>query len=147
MGARRIARERALQALYQLDVPSDGPPVPDALDAAWGSGTEGTEGATGHVAPEMKQFALELVEGVRAKLAELDAEIEKHSTNWRIDRMSRIDRNVLRLGAYELAHRPDVPKKVALNEAVELGKKYGSEESSAFINGLLDKLAQGIDKP
>jgi N utilization substance protein B len=144
MGARRIARERALQALYQLDVPSQGPSIRDALEAAWGSGSETPEVPVG---PEMKQFALELVEGVRGKLAELDAKIEKHSTNWRIDRMSRIDRNVLRLGAYELEYRPDVPKKVALNEAVELGKKYGTEESSSFINGLLDKLAQGIDKP
>jgi N utilization substance protein B len=84
---------------------------------------------------------------VRAKLAELDAVIEQHSHNWRVDRMSRIDRNVLRLGAYELLHRPDVPKKVSLNEAVELGKKYGNEESSAFINGLLDKIARGVDKP
>ncbi len=147
MGARRIARERALQALYQLDVQAEGPSIKDALEAAWASGTDGAEGATGAVAPEMKQFALELVEGVRARLTELDADIEKHSTNWRIDRMSRIDRNVLRLGAFELAFRPDVPKKVALNEAVELGKKFGTEESSAFINGLLDKLAQGIDKP
>lgn len=144
MGARRIARERALQALYQLDVQGEGPTVKDALEAAWGSGAEASDGPA---APEMKQFALELVEGVRERLKELDAKIEQHSTNWRIDRMSRIDRNVLRLGAYELEFRPDVPKKVALNEAVELGKKFGTEESSAFINGLLDKLAQGIDKP
>jgi N utilization substance protein B len=144
MGARRIARERALQALYQLDVQGEGPTVKDALDAAWGSGSETGEAP---VDPAMKQFAFELVEGVRGRLKELDAKIEQHSTNWRIDRMSRIDRNVLRLGAFELEFRPDVPKKVALNEAVELGKKYGTEESSAFINGLLDKLAQGIDKP
>ena len=143
MGARHIARERALQALYQLDV-ADGPSVRDALEAAWSSGAEGDPAP---VADEMRQFALELVEGVREKLTELDAKIEQHSTNWRIDRMSRIDRNVLRLGAYELEFRPDVPRKVALNEAVELGKKYGTEESSSFINGLLDKLAQGIDKP
>ena len=161
MGARRIARERALQALYQLDVQGEGPSVRDALEAAWGAGSEGGEGpgaaalpegggaasADPLTAPEVKQFALELVEGVRGKLKELDAKIEQHSTNWRIDRMSRIDRNVLRLGAYELEFRPDVPRKVALNEAVELGKKFGTEESSAFINGLLDKLAQGIDKP
>jgi N utilization substance protein B len=143
MGARHIARERALQALYQLDVQGEGPSVKDALEAAWGSGSETSDGPAD---PQMKQFALELVEGVRARLKELDAKIEQHSTNWRIDRMSRIDRNVLRLGAFELEFRPDVPKKVALNEAVELGKKFGTEESSSFINGLLDKLAQGIDK-
>ncbi|MBK7861741.1 MAG: transcription antitermination factor NusB [Archangiaceae bacterium] len=144
MGSRHIARERALQALYQLDAQGEGASIKDALDAAWGSGAEGGEGPP---AAETRQFAQELVDGVRGFLKELDAKIEQHSTNWRVDRMSRIDRNVLRLGAFELMHRPDVPKKVALNEAVELGKKFGNEESSSFINGLLDKLAQGIDKP
>jgi N utilization substance protein B len=72
--------------------------------------------------------------------------IEHHSHNWRVDRMSRIDRNVLRLGIYELAHRADIPKKVTLNEAVELGKVFGSQESSAFINGLLDRVATALGK-
>jgi transcription antitermination protein NusB len=144
MGHRRIARERALQALYQLDVQGEGQGPKDALEAAWGAAAEG--GETG-ADDESKRFALELVEGVRGMLAELDRRIEQHSTNWRVDRMSRIDRNILRLGAYELLHRPDVPKKVSLNEAVELGKKYGTEDSSSFINGLLDKLAQGLEKP
>ena len=144
MAKRRIARERALQALYQLDVQGGVPSGKEALESAWVSGDEsGKELAS----EEMRQFALEIVEGVRAKLAELDGLIETHSHNWRVERMARIDRNVLRLGAYELLYRPDVPKKVTLNEAVELGKKYGNEESSAFINGLLDKLAKGVDKP
>jgi transcription antitermination protein NusB len=145
MGHRRIARERALQALYQLDVQAGSPVRPeDALDAAWQAAAEGGEPPP---PADIRQFALELVIGVRKELAALDGLIEAHSHNWRVDRMARIDRNVLRLGAYELKFRPDVPKKVSLNEAVELGKRYGTEESSAFINGLLDKLAQEIDKP
>lgn len=141
MGARRTARERALQALYELDVQAQ-VSAADALEQAWAaSDDEGPRDQSAHA------FALELVEGVRKELEVLDGLIESHSTNWRVDRMSRIDRNVLRLGVYELKYRPDIPRKVTLNEAVELGKKFGSEDSSAFINGLLDKVAQGLGKP
>ncbi len=70
--------------------------------------------------------------------------IEGVSANWRLDRMAKVDRNVLRLAVFELQHRPDVPVKVVLNEAIELGKKYGSESSGAFINGLLDRVAQEL---
>ena len=101
----------------------------------------------GPVDPAAESFALEIVEGVRAKLAEIDPLLEKHSHNWRLDRMSRVDRNVLRLGAWELKFRDDIPRKVTLNEAVELGKKFGNEESSSFINGLLDKIASALSKP
>jgi N utilization substance protein B len=141
MGARRTARERALQALYELDVQAQ-VTATDALDQAWvASDDEGPRDEAAHT------FALELVQGVRKELEVLDGLIETHSTNWRVDRMSRIDRNVLRLGVYELKYRPDIPRKVTLNEAVELGKKFGSEDSSAFINGLLDKVAQALGKP
>jgi N utilization substance protein B len=142
MGARRTARERALQALFQLD----GEPLTTlpaaALEQAWSASDD-----EGPVDPSAKTFAIELVEGVRATLAELDPLIEKHSHNWRLDRMSRVDRNVLRLGAWELKYRADIPRKVTLNEAIELGKKFGNEESSAFINGLLDKIAAALAKP
>lgn len=138
MGARRIARERALQALYQLEM-SGGAPA-EALEAADATGAGGDD-------PETQSFALALVQGVREHLAELDGLIESHSHHWRVDRMSRIDRNVIRLATFELKHRPDVPRKVTLNEAVELGKRFGTTESSAFINGLLDKIAQTLDKP
>lgn len=140
MGARRMARERALQALYELDVQGAVAPA-DALEAAWAaSDDEGPRDDDAHA------FALELVQGVRGELEALDALIEKHSHHWRVDRMSRIDRNVLRLGAFELLRREDIPRKVTLNEAVELGKKFGNEESSAFINGLLDKIAAAVGK-
>src|SRR5574339_50129 len=76
------------------------------------------------VDPETRSFAAALVEGVTAQLNESDALIESHSHNWRLDRMSRIDRNILRLGVFELKYRPDIPKKVSINEAVELGKNF-----------------------
>src|SRR5580658_4359624 len=129
MGLRRQARERAVQALYQLD--SVG-----ALDA---------EAAAEHLRtfwqaldpqePEVQALAAPLIDGVLSQLAELDRTVEEVSTHWRVARMAKVDRNVLRLGAYELLHRSDVPPKVAINEAIEIARTYGSEESGAFING------------
>lgn len=139
MGARRTGRERALQALYQLEM-SQAQPL-DALEAAWAAHAE-----EGKPEPQAVEFARALVLGVFEHLKEIDALIEEHSHNWRIDRMSRIDRNVLRLGIFELKHRPEIPRKVTLNEAVELGKLYGTEESSGFINGLLDRVAVALAK-
>ncbi|MFT3842024.1 MAG: transcription antitermination factor NusB [Myxococcaceae bacterium] len=139
--SRRQARERALQALYQLEL--KGASTPEAaLEQAWAASAE--EGPRDE---ETHAFALELVKGVQDHLQETDELIQKHSHNWKLDRMSRIDRNVLRLGVYELKFRADIPSKVSLNEAIELGKKFGGEQSSAFINGLLDKLAQELAKP
>ena len=142
MGNRRTARERALQALYQLDMAGQGS-GPEALESAWGASADQAPARD----PSAHAFALELVEGVRGHLAEIDSLIEAHSHNWRLDRMSRIDRNVLRLGIFELAHRPEIPRKVTLNESVELAKTFGTEESSAFINGLLDRVAIALQKP
>ncbi|HZA14596.1 MAG TPA: transcription antitermination factor NusB [Myxococcaceae bacterium] len=140
MGARRTARERALQALYQLDM-SGGSPA-DALAAAWESVAQETPPPE----PDAVQFARELVDGVVSNLRAIDALIEQHSHNWRIDRMDRIDRSVLRLAIFELKYRLDIPRKVTLNEAVELGKTFGTEASSAFINGLLDRVALALGK-
>jgi len=139
MGARRTARERALQALYQLDMTDGG--ADDALAAAWGASAEAEKPD-----PETQRFARELVSGVRSNLADIDALIREYSHHWRIDRMTRIDRNVLRIGIFELKYRADIPRSVSIDEAVELGKKYGTEESSAFVNGLLDRIAQALSK-
>ena len=138
MGARRTARERALQALYQLEMTTGS--IGEALESAWAAAEEARK------EPEAVKFAQELVEGVMDHRAEIDRLIEQHSHNWRLDRMGRIDRNVLRLGVFELKYRPDIPKKVSLNEAVELGKNFGTEESSAFVNGLLDRVAAALGK-
>lgn len=139
MGARRTGRERALQALYQLEMAPAA--VAEALESAWASAEEPKRD------PDAVKFARELVEGVQSHREEIDELIERHSHNWRLDRMSRIDRNVLRLGIFELKYRPDIPRKVSINEAVELGKNFGTEESSAFVNGLLDRVAVALNKP
>jgi len=138
MGIRRTARERALQALYQLEMTGAKPS--EALESAWAAaGTERPD-------PEAEQFARSLVEGVWSHLDEIDAVIQTHSHHWRVERMTRIDRNVLRLGIFELKYLLEIPGKVSINEAVELGKRFGTEESSAFINGLLDRIASSLQK-
>jgi N utilization substance protein B len=133
---RTKARERALQALYQIDVAAAD--IDDALRGFWASFEP--------VEKEVRDLAEELVRGVAERRREIDEAIEGVSANWRVDRMARVDRNILRLATFELLHRPEVPVKVAINEAIELGKKYGSEDSSAFVNGLLDKLAHSLPR-
>ncbi len=131
MGSRTKARECALQALYQLDT-------------SGGDGKTALDGILAHfeeVDDETTTFASELVRGVQLDRMAIDEVITRSSTNWKIDRMARVDRNILRLAVYEMLRRGDVPVRVTLNEAIELGKKYGSEESSAFVNGVLDRIA------
>jgi transcription antitermination protein NusB len=132
-GRRTRARERALQALYQIDVAAAG--IEDALASFWRS-FEPTE-------REVQALAEQLVRGVATDRRLVDDLIEGVSTNWRLDRMAKVDRNVLRLAVWELV-KGDAPVKVIINEAIELGKKYGSEATGAFVNGVLDKVAQGL---
>jgi N utilization substance protein B len=130
---RTKARERALQALYQIDVAAEG--IDDALSRFWRSFEP--------VEKEVMTLAEAMVRGVAAHRREIDEQIERVSTHWRLDRMAKVDRNVLRLATYELL-QTDVPVKVAINEAIELGKKYGSESTGAFVNGVLDKIASEL---
>jgi transcription antitermination protein NusB len=132
-GRRSKARERALQALYQIDVAATD--IDEALGRFWKSFEP--------VEAEVRGLTEELVRGVAKNRRAVDDTIERTSTNWRLDRMARVDRNVLRLAVYELL-RTDVPVKVVINEAIELGKKYGTESSGAFINGVLDKVANDL---
>ena len=137
MGAqakRTKARERAVQALYQIDVAATD--LEEALSRFWKSFEP--------VEREVMDLADELVRGVARHRRRVDDVIEGVSENWRLDRMAKVDRNVLRLATFELLHRADVPVKVVINEAIELGKKYGSESSGAFINGVLDKIASSL---
>jgi len=97
--------------------------------------------------PEGRPFADEAVRGVAAHLADVDALIVAASAHWRLERMARVDRNVLRLGAWELTNRPDVPRAVILDEAVELAKTFGTEESGAFVNGVLNRIADDVGRP
>ncbi len=133
-GKRTKARERAVQALYQIDVAATD--LEEALARFWPSFEP--------VEREVREGAEELVRGVASHRREIDEAIESVSANWRLDRMARVDRNILRLAVYELTYRPDVPVKVVINEAIELGKKFGSESSGPFINGVLDKIASGL---
>jgi transcription antitermination protein NusB len=96
--------------------------------------------------PEGRAYADTLALGCSEARAEVDAAITKASTHWRVERMTRVDRNVLRLGVFELLHRPDVPRAVILDEAVELAKAYGTEESSAFVNGVLNRVADDVGR-
>jgi len=131
---RTKARERALQALYQIDVAADD--IDEALARFWRSFEP--------VEAEVRETAEALVRGVAAHRRVVDDAIEGASTNWRLDRMAKVDRNVLRLAVFELRWRADVPVKVCINEAIELGKKYGSESSAAFVNGVLDRIAAAL---
>lgn len=134
MSVRRKARETALQVLYKTDISEgragEGPLEFDSL-------VEGTEA---------RRYCEALVSGISAKRDEIDAVIERHSENWTVERMAVVDRNVLRIAVYELMYSEDVPYKVAIDEAVELAKLYGTEESGAFINGIIDKVRKSLGK-
>jgi transcription antitermination protein NusB len=95
---------------------------------------------------EGREYADALVRGVKADAEKLDERIRAASQNWRLERMARIDRNALRLGAYELLTHPEVPRAVILDEAVELAKRFGGEESSKFVNGVLDRIAEDLGR-
>jgi transcription antitermination protein NusB len=133
MGNRRKAREAALQILYQIDVSKNTPK--EALRLFWSEHSS---------LPEVEEFGDRLVEGVVRNQPEIDRLIESHSTHWKLNRMACVDRNILRIAVYELLYCHDIPKSVSLNEAIELGKKFGTEDSGAFINGVLDNIAKEV---
>jgi N utilization substance protein B len=97
--------------------------------------------------PTLVPFCLSLYDGVVAHLADIDERLAKAAENWRLPRMAGVDRNTLRLGAYELLYTPDTPAGVALDEAIELARRYGSGDSPAFVNGVLDRLRQDAQPP
>jgi N utilization substance protein B len=132
--ARRASRQAALQVLYALDV-GHGAGHSARADEAF-------EAVTAHfeLAEGARAFAKELVAGVTQRRAEIDALIAAHATNWRVERMAAVDRNVLRIAVYEMQHA-GTPPTVAIDEAVELARRFGSERSSAFVNGVLDAVA------
>ena len=137
-GSRRTGRAYALQLLYARD----GDPATDVAGAAgsWAEAFDIEIDATAQT------FARELVAAASDSSAKLDELIATASKNWLIDRMSRVDRNILRLGACELVAFRDVPVKVVINEAVELAKRFGTAESSAFVNGVLDRIATAVGR-
>ena len=135
-GVRRKGRAYALQVLYALDLNETAAPGAAVADYAGLFELE--------VDPPSLDFAGQLVTVVRERLGEIDDVIQTASRNWRLERMSRVDRTILRLAAAELRHFPDVPVKVAINEAVELAKRFGTSDSPAFVNGILDRIAHQL---
>ena len=128
---RRRARELAMQAFYYVDIRGGNPDNRVALFRKLYSPPE-----------KSKAFFTELVDGVLRHRTVLDTIIEVFSSHWKISRMSCVDRNILRIAAFEILARNDIPVKVSINEAIDIGKKYGTEDSGAFINGILDSIHQ-----
>jgi transcription antitermination protein NusB len=133
MGRRRQSRETALQLLYALDITRAD--VGDVLHAGW------TEKM---LSPELRDFTTTLVTGVIEHRDEIDALIQECSTNWSLERIGLVERNILRFAIYELCFLPDIPPNVTINEAVEVAKKYGTEDAPAFINGILDRVKHAV---
>ncbi len=162
MGIRHEAREWALQFLFQSEFNRD-----DSVDAGlqlfWErqdedlrAGPNAESGSARPTAPDKpsfrqrqhgRQFAEELVRGVIAHHREIDPLIAQYAENWEIDRMGTVDRNAMRIAVYEMLFRDDIPPVVSINEAVELAKAYSSVESGKFVNGILDRIRKGLDRP
>jgi len=133
LSTRRKSRELALQALYQWNITRQDPFL--ILDQQM---------ANFSPSGEEDEFAQQIVVGVLKHYNHIDELIEKFSEHWRLDRISIIDRNILRMAIFELLFREDIPPRVTLNEAIDLGKRFGSEDSSAFINGILDRIQKEV---
>jgi transcription antitermination protein NusB len=161
MGTRREARERAVQFLFQQDLnPADD--LSQALDAFWqaqqivaltererrailNSGAELPPPTTQQAA--VRLFADPLIRGVVEHQPQIDDAIREHVKNWELRRIAAVDRNVLRLALFEMLHRDDIPPVVSINEAVDIAKKFSTEESGKFVNGILDKIRGELMRP
>ena len=133
---RREAREAAIQFLFNHDLGS-------------GDGTKELE-AFWNLRPAseaVRKFALPLIEGALQHRADIDARIEKCVDNYQINRIAAVDRNILRLAIYEMFYREDIPPVVSINEAIELAKRFGTEESGRFVNGVLDRIKMELTRP
>ncbi|MBK7578612.1 MAG: transcription antitermination factor NusB [Myxococcales bacterium] len=135
MGARTGAREAALQLLFGIEM-SD-VLAEQAIFDFWREMPGDAEG---------REYADAVVRGVTEERDATDALIRAASTNWRLERMTRVDRNLLRMGAWELKARPEIPRAVIIDEAVELAKRYGTEDSGAFVNGVLERIANDLGR-
>jgi len=135
MGARRKARECALQMLFSYDVAR--PSVDDLLETYWGQIAEGAD--------DVRIFANELAIGTISHLAEIDERIRIRTEHWRIPRMAIVDRNLLRMAVYEFLYQPSTPKTVAINEALEIARRFSTTEATQFINGILDAIKRDIE--
>ena len=162
MGKRREARERAVQFLFQHDLnPLEN--LEEALSHFWESQRAAaiadervgpaTWGQQVDLPPasaddaSVRVFADPLIRGVVERRDELDTTIKKYALNWDLHRMAAVDRNILRLAVYEMMHRDDIPPVVSINEAVDIAKKFSTEDSGKFVNGILDKIKGDLMRP
>ncbi len=129
MGGRRLSREITLKILFQIDLANAN--MEEALKYAFEDNS---------FSEEVKEFVLLLVEGVVSNLSEIDKIIINYAKNWSLERITNIDRNILRVAIYEILYLDNVPKNVSINEAIELAKKYGTKSSFSFVNGVLGKI-------
>ena len=129
MGIRRVARECAVQMLYQRDVGKH--ECGYILKSFWEMNEH---------SPRVREFATRLFEGRAARLKEIDKLIQAHAENWRLSRMAAVDRNILRLAVYELLSEDRTPSTVVINEALEVARKFSTHESAQFVNGILDSI-------
>ena len=137
MRKRSKARQLAIQLLYQIDITKDN--SSRSLDNFW-------LGQEEEVEPEVKQFTLELVEGIQKYHEIIDRKIIHYAKNWELKRMAVVDRNILRQACFELLYRVDIPPKVAINEAIDLAKYFSGIEAGKFVNGILDKVREDLTK-
>jgi transcription antitermination protein NusB len=161
MGMRREARERAVQFLFQFDLnpPQD---VERALEAFWNSQRsaaleqekgKATWGEKIELPPPsahdaaVRVFAEPLIRGTLEHRDAVDAEIVRHAKNWDLSRMAVVDRNILRLAVYEMLHREDIPPVVSINEAIDIAKRFSTDDSGKFVNGILDKIKGELMRP
>jgi transcription antitermination factor NusB len=129
MRKRTLGRECALKILYRIEISKDS--VEPSIEDFWSVEKAGDD---------VRDFANSLVRGTYENLSKIDSVISRYAENWEIKRMAVIDRNILRMGIFELLYRNDIPPKVSINEAIELAKKYGDIDSGKFVNGILDKV-------
>jgi N utilization substance protein B len=161
MGTRREARERAVQFLFQHDLnpPAD---LAAALELFWetqrlAAQAGGQDRATWGVKAEppppsaseasVRLFAEPLIRGILERRPEIDAHVQKYAKNWELHRMAAVDRNILRLAAFEMLFRDDIPPVVSINEAVDIAKKYSTDDSGKFVNGILDSMRKDLPRP
>jgi N utilization substance protein B len=137
MGARRKGRVLAFQSMYRHDI--TGQVVAELLDFSWMD-----EAAARALTSEARDFAALLVQGTLENLPEIDARIGAHLEHWDISRLARVDLAILRVSVYALLHQPSIPAKVTIDEAVDIAKEYGGDNSYRFVNGVLDAVRKGL---
>ena len=136
MGKRRRAREAAIQYHFWRDLQHG--ETPEHVDDFW---------ELCPVKPNVREFAQPIIEGMVAHLPEIDEQIKRYCENYNLNRISTVDRNVLRLAIYEMLYRDDIPPVVSINEAIELAKTFGGAESGGFVNGILDRVRKDLTRP